>query len=54
MRQALEETARIGKAVLVHAEIPELSNGTVMAANTANIYDTSVPGIARSRARSPP
>jgi dihydroorotase len=31
MRRALEETARIGKAVLVHAEIPELSNGTIMA-----------------------
>ena len=31
MRQALEETAKIGKAVLVHAEIPELSNGTIMA-----------------------
>src|SRR5437016_10735001 len=31
MRQALEETAKIGRAVLVHAEIPELSNGTIMA-----------------------
>jgi len=31
MRRALEETAKIGKAVLVHAEIPELSNGTIMA-----------------------
>jgi dihydroorotase len=31
MRRALEETAKLGKAVLVHAEIPELSNGTIMA-----------------------
>jgi dihydroorotase len=31
MRQALEETAKLGRAVLVHAEIPELSNGTIMA-----------------------
>jgi len=31
MRQALEETAKIGRTVLVHAEIPELSNGTIMA-----------------------
>ncbi len=31
MRRALEETAKIGKAVLGHAEIPELSNGTIMA-----------------------
>jgi len=31
MRQALEETAAIGKVVLVHAEIPELSNGTLLA-----------------------
>ena len=31
MRRALEETAKIGKAILVHAEIPELSNGTIMA-----------------------
>jgi dihydroorotase len=31
MRQALEETAKIGKAILVHAEILELSNGTIMA-----------------------
>jgi dihydroorotase len=31
MRRALEETARLGRAVLVHAEIPELSNGTIMA-----------------------
>jgi dihydroorotase len=31
MRRALEETAQLGKAVLVHAEIPELSNGTIMA-----------------------
>jgi dihydroorotase len=31
MRQALEETAKINKAILVHAEILELSNGTIMA-----------------------
>jgi dihydroorotase len=31
MRRALEETAQLGKAVLVHAEIPELSNGAIMA-----------------------
>ncbi len=31
MRQALEETAKLGRTVLVHAEIPELSNGTIMA-----------------------
>src|SRR5579885_1198524 len=31
MRRALEETAPLGRAVLVHAEIPELSNGTIMA-----------------------
>jgi dihydroorotase len=31
MRRALEETAKLGRAVLVHAEIPELSNGTIMA-----------------------
>jgi dihydroorotase len=31
MRRALEETAALGKAVVVHAEIPELSNGTIMA-----------------------
>ncbi len=31
MRQALEETAPLGKAILVHAEILELSNGTLLA-----------------------
>ena len=31
MRRALEETAKLGRAVLVHAEILELSNGTIMA-----------------------
>ncbi len=31
MRRALEECGRLGKAVLVHAEIPELARGGVMA-----------------------
>jgi dihydroorotase len=48
MRRALEETAKLGKAVLVHAEIPELSNGTIMAEGAVSraLGLRGMPGVA--------
>jgi dihydroorotase len=48
MRRALEECARLGKAVLVHAEIPELARGGVMAegAVSRRLGVKGIPGAA--------
>jgi dihydroorotase len=48
MRRTLEETAKLGRAVLVHAEIPELSNGAIMAEGAVSraLGVRGMPGVA--------